>query len=210
MADSRETNCCASASCPRAVASLAAARETVPRLAGCCPSADVRFWDLGPNAGVHLFSDSDQTVLEGKKSDLPFERRLWSDHVEDDERVTTFFYHAPVPIVRERLDLKGYTVATAVSAVSLCLELAATFYDSWRWHFEGLAGATGEDWFACLQWIKDNEHLDENVRAKLEGLAGEVVACTASRAWECSEQGNAQSLVRRPWRSARAPAARLR
>ena len=132
---------------------------------------------------VHLFRDSDQTVLEGKKSELPFERRLWFDYVEDDERVTTFFYRAPVPVVRERLDLKGYTVETAVSAVSLCLESAATFYASWREHFEGLAGATGEDWFAVLRWIKDNEHLNENVQAKLEGPAGEVAASMRGIDW---------------------------
>jgi len=132
---------------------------------------------------AHLFRDSDQTVLEGKKSDLPFRRRLWFEHVKDDERVTTFFYHSPVPVVRERLNLKGYTVATALSAVSLCLELAATFYDSWRWRFEALAGATGEHWFAVLKWIKDNEQLSENVRAELDGAAGELVACMRGVDW---------------------------
>src|SRR5258708_15887939 len=143
---------------------------------------------------VHLFRDSDQTVLEAKKSDLPFNRRLWFDHVKNDETVTTFFYHAPVPVVRERLNLKGYTVVAALSAVSLCLQLAATSYDSWRWHFEALAGATGEDWFAGFKGIKDNEQASEAVPARLYGAAGGGGAGNPGGGSLCS-----------PWRSPSAP-----
>src|SRR5258708_34764986 len=134
---------------------------------------------------VHLFRDSDQTVLEAKKSDLPFNRRLWFDHVKNDETVTTFFYHAPVPVVRERLNLKGYTVVAALSAVSLCLQLAATSYDSWRWHFEALAGATGEDWFACLKWSKDNEQANEAGPAQENGAGGRPSGGCAGGGFGC-------------------------
>ena len=121
---------------------------------------------------VHLFRESDRNEVVGTKKELPFTERLWFDYVKDGENVIVFYYHAPVPIVRDRLNLKGYTLETAKSAVSLCLEWSARLYPAWREHFQELALATGDDWFKGLQWIRENSHPRDSAQIEAENHQG--------------------------------------
>lgn len=132
---------------------------------------------------VHLFRESDRNEVEGTKKELPFTERRWFDSVKDDENVTAFYYHAPVPIVRDRLNLKGYTVETAKSAVSLCLERSAQLYPAWREHFQELALATGDDWFKGLQWIRENSRPRDSAQIKPEGPTSDVIRCMRGFDW---------------------------
>src|SRR5260370_39068227 len=52
--------------------------------------------------------------------------RRWNNFIEDDEDVCVVFYRAPARIIRDRLELKGYTLTTARSAftTSICSEAA--------------------------------------------------------------------------------------
>src|SRR5208282_6418943 len=84
---------------------------------------------------MELFREDDRKVVRGKKQDLPFRERLWFDHVKDDVSVDSFYYSSPVQTIRDRLELKGYTLRTAKSAFSLCLHAEASSYPEWRKHF---------------------------------------------------------------------------
>lgn len=132
---------------------------------------------------VHLFRESDRNMVEGTKKELPFTERLWFNYVKDDENVTAFYYHAPVPIVRDRLNLKGYTLETAKSAVSLCLEREGELYPAWREHFQELALATGDDWFKGLQWIRENSRPRDSAQIEPEGPISDVIRCMRDVDW---------------------------
>lgn len=127
---------------------------------------------------LHLFRESDRNVVEGTKKELPFTERLWFDYAKDGESITSFYYHAPVPIVRDRLNLKGYTLETAKSALSLCLDRSAKMFPAWREHFQELALATADDWFKGLQRIRENSEETE-LRAPLN----RVIACMRGVDW---------------------------
>ena len=59
-----------------------------------------------------LFRSSDKNVISGTKNDFQSQLRRWSEQVEDDEVINVVYYSAPVNIIRDRLNLKGYTLNT--------------------------------------------------------------------------------------------------
>ena len=48
--------------------------------------------------------------------------RQWVETVDDEEeKVEAVYYVAPIGIVRDRLELSGYTLSTAKSAFTTCM-----------------------------------------------------------------------------------------
>jgi hypothetical protein len=66
-----------------------------------------------------LFRAGDKNIVHGKKQELPFQLRHWLENLEEDEEVSAVFYRAPLSIVRDRLELMGYTLETAKSAFTI-------------------------------------------------------------------------------------------
>lgn len=132
---------------------------------------------------MQLFRQSDRNVVQGTKKELPLTERRWFDDVKDDENVTAFYYHAPVRIVRDRLNLKGYTVETAKSAVSLCLERSAELNAEWREHFQELALATADDWFKGLQWIRESSRPRDSAQIEPDGPICDLIRCMRGVDW---------------------------
>jgi hypothetical protein len=110
---------------------------------------------------MKLFRESDRKVVHCKKHDLPFRERLWFDHVKDDEDITAFYYSAPVRTIRDHLELRGYTLATAKSAFSLCLQAEANCYPEWRKHFNLLTQASADQWLEAMRSIKQHAPGDD-------------------------------------------------
>jgi HEPN/Toprim N-terminal domain 1 len=83
--------------------------------------------DVDPEL-MGLFRSTDKSVLRGKKHALPFPMRHWLENVGDDEEVSAVFYRTPITVVRDRLELKGYTLDVAKSAFTASCRTAAERY----------------------------------------------------------------------------------
>jgi HEPN/Toprim N-terminal domain 1 len=112
---------------------------------------------------MQLYRASDKTTFQGKKREVPYHLRRWTEHVEDDEDVTVVCYQAPVSIIRDRLELKGYTLATAKAALSISISAEASRYTEWLDQQGGeyfarnarvLGMADVDRWLAALNEIK--------------------------------------------------------
>lgn len=71
--------------------------------------------DIDPSI-MQLFRSSDKKVMPQTKKDIPLQLRSWSESVEDDDVINVVYYGAPVHIIRDRLDLKGYVLNTCKAA----------------------------------------------------------------------------------------------
>jgi HEPN/Toprim N-terminal domain 1 len=80
--------------------------------------------DVHPDL-IGLFRVTDKNVIRDKKHSLPFQMRNWLDHVEEDDEVSVLFYRASASIVRDRLELKGYTLDVAKLAFQKSLQAHA-------------------------------------------------------------------------------------
>src|SRR5258708_28093426 len=66
---------------------------------------------------MQLFRAADKRVLRSTVNDLPKPMHRWTDHVEDlKEKVNVVYYAAPAFLIKDRLELKGYTLSTAKRA----------------------------------------------------------------------------------------------
>ncbi|HQV92885.1 MAG TPA: HEPN/Toprim-associated domain-containing protein [Anaerolineales bacterium] len=61
---------------------------------------------------MQLFRSFDKNIFSGVKREIPTQSRRWLENLEDDESVDVVYYSAPVNFVRDRLNLKGYTLDT--------------------------------------------------------------------------------------------------
>jgi len=78
---------------------------------------------------MQLFRASDKRMHQSAVKDLPRPMRQWADHEEDpDEKVDVVYYTAPAFIIKDRLELKGYTLSTAKRAFMKRMRAAAQFY----------------------------------------------------------------------------------
>src|SRR4029077_21274237 len=114
---------------------------------------------------IGLFRSGDKQIVRDKKQSMPFPMRHWLRHIECDEDVSSVFYRAPIQIVRERLELKGYSLEVAKSAFKLsCRHRAQECEDreyynsSAKKHFteraERLRSLKPDEWIKTLRDIR--------------------------------------------------------
>ncbi len=65
---------------------------------------------------LQLFRATDKRHSRCATKDWPHPGRRWVSQSEPDEEVDVVYYSAPAWVVKERLDLKGYTLTTAKAA----------------------------------------------------------------------------------------------
>jgi hypothetical protein len=66
---------------------------------------------------MQLFRASDKHMKRCAVKDLPRPMRQWADYMEDpEENVDVVYYAAPASLIKDRLELKGYTLDTAKRA----------------------------------------------------------------------------------------------
>jgi hypothetical protein len=113
---------------------------------------------------MQLFRASDKRMYKSLAKDLPSPMRRWASHADDPkERVNVVYYEAPAFLIRDRLDLKGYTLATAKRAfmkrmraemrehTGEVVEAMKDFYES---RARILNALDVDEWIATLRRIK--------------------------------------------------------
>lgn len=104
--------------------------------------------DIDPKL-MTLFRASDKIVLNEKKGRLPNQLSRWIKYVEEEENIDVVYYSAPVEVIRDRLNLTGYTLETAKRSFSRCLE------GELREHEERCEGKYAELYLPTLRILRD-------------------------------------------------------
>jgi HEPN/Toprim N-terminal domain 1 len=113
---------------------------------------------------MQLFRASDKRVHRCAVKELPQPRHHWASYMEPDEIVDAVYYTAPVPLVKDRLELKGYTLDTAKRAFAKRMRAQAKEYkhearaglEDYYENKAKLLKALDEDkWTATLRHIKE-------------------------------------------------------
>lgn len=71
--------------------------------------------DIDPSL-LELFRSSDKKVIHTNKNNLPNPSARWVEYIEDEDNVTVVFYSAPAKIIKDRLELVGYSLDNAKKA----------------------------------------------------------------------------------------------
>lgn len=62
---------------------------------------------------IQLFRSSDKNKFTGTKSEIRLQSHHWLKRFDDDEEIDVVYYSAPVKVIRDRLNLDGYTLDTS-------------------------------------------------------------------------------------------------
>jgi hypothetical protein len=118
------------------------------------------------NTLMQLFRPADKRQHQAAVRDLPLPMHQWADYFEDDtEEVEVVYYSAPAYVVRDRLELKGYTLATAKAAFMKRIRTEAEEYSECEYdELRELHRARAtllhaldvDQWLATLLHIKQN------------------------------------------------------
>ena len=113
---------------------------------------------------MQLFRASDKHIQKCALKDVPRAMRWSSDSYDDpDEVVNVVYYSAPVSVVRDRLDLKGYTLDAVKRAFKKRIKVQERFYSEPTEGMEAyynsrariLKNLTVEEWLTTLRKIKN-------------------------------------------------------
>ncbi len=114
---------------------------------------------------MQLFRAADKRVLRCSVNDLPKPMHRWTDHVEDlKEKVNVVYYAAPAFLIKDRLELKGYTLSTAKRAFmkrmrAQAREYTSEVYKGMEDYFQKraclLKALDVDEWLTTLRRIKD-------------------------------------------------------
>ena len=113
---------------------------------------------------MQLFRASDKRVERSAVKDLPRSMR-WTDYVDDpNEKVDVVYYTAPARIIKDRLDLKGYTLAAAKRAFMKRIRIQAEdsseptvgMEDYYENRANILNALDVDKWLATLRHIKES------------------------------------------------------
>lgn len=95
---------------------------------------------------MDLFRANDRIVVTEKGSQLPLPLRHWAREFADDQTLSVVYYRTSVSIARDRLEIAGYTLATAREAFASTvkgeiadLEARVSGEQGAEWHREELA-----------------------------------------------------------------------
>jgi hypothetical protein len=119
-------------------------------------------FDLGL---MQLFRASDKRMYKSAVKDLPSPMRRWASYVDNPkEKINVVYYTIPALLIRDRLDLKGYTLATAKRAFMKRMRTEITEYtdevvegmkDFYENRARILRALDVDEWVATLRRIKE-------------------------------------------------------
>ena len=115
---------------------------------------------------MQLFRSTDKRRHPAKAKELPFQMRQWVESLDDgdEEKVEAVYYVAPIGIVRDRLELSGYTLSTAKSAFITCMNAKVEQYSEyaaqrdeefWKPQIALLNGLNADQWLSALRHIRE-------------------------------------------------------
>jgi hypothetical protein len=115
---------------------------------------------------MQLFRESDKRVQRCRVKDLPEPMRHSRIHGEDqNEKIDAVYYTAPAFLIKDRLELKGYTLSTAKRAFMKRMQAEAKYYsnravpqlqDYYANRAKLLRALDVDQWLATLRHIKDS------------------------------------------------------
>lgn len=77
--------------------------------------------DVDPSL-MRLFRATDKKVITSSNENLPKQLIRWADYRERGKDVNVVFYSAPLSVIKDRLELLGYSLESAKEAYVLYLE----------------------------------------------------------------------------------------
>lgn len=151
---------------------------------------------------IGLVRAEDKRIVEGGDSPLPVALERWREHMQDDPEIVAVFYEAPLSIVRDRLELLGYTLPTCKAAFDAAAELErqeqaeriqnvepsqSRDNDHWKEHLETrlqqLSVLNADNWMAQLSFIRESD-LKPNFYGRYEGPhAADLVGYMLENQW---------------------------
>jgi hypothetical protein len=142
---------------------------------------------------IQLFRSTEKVATIVKKHHLPYQMRRWATQMDADEvDVPVLFYHAPISIVRDRLELRGYTtdLAKALFTKSLSAEAsnAASYRGTPYWELyeptvRALEGVDVEQWLGALRFIKNQTLLPRDLGGSSAEHKGTLVGYMLEQDW---------------------------
>lgn len=141
---------------------------------------------------VGLFREGDRITCESTNPALPVQiSNRWADENDKPkEAVSVTYYCAPVSVIKDRLELQGYTLDTSKRLFETWIEIERAQWESWEWtntsdsaqsKIQRLRELTAELWLVNIGTInaegltpRDQErYKDSHLGDMLEGLRGE-------------------------------------
>jgi hypothetical protein len=114
---------------------------------------------------MQLFRASDKRVHRSAAKDLPRPIHQWANYLEDPkEKIAVVYYTAPAYLIKDRLELKGYTLSTAKRAFMKRMRAEQREYsneviEGMEEYYENranlLKGLDVDQWLATLRHIKE-------------------------------------------------------
>jgi hypothetical protein len=120
--------------------------------------------DFDP-ALMQLFRATDKRKHQASAKDLPFQMRRWAESLDDgEENAEAVYYVAPIEIIRDRLELSGYTLETSKAAFTKCMRAKLEQYleyaanedeDIYKPIIAVLKNLEVDEWLLTLRHIRD-------------------------------------------------------
>jgi hypothetical protein len=141
---------------------------------------------------IDLFRSSDKHIVSGTKKDVPFPLHHWTSYLEEDESVDVVFYSAPVNIIRDRLNLIGYTFDTSKAAFTSWVNKEIEDSTFWakknnigKFYSERLMSLKAlnvDEWLLNLKQIRDKDLKKDDASSKGE-LQETLIGYMLSHDW---------------------------
>lgn len=147
--------------------------------------------DIDPGL-MQLFRSSDKQSISAKKGNLPFQLHRWVIDIEDEEDVSVICYRAPVRVIKDRLELIGYTLETAKSAFTISMKAEAALYKKWAQGDQGhifkktasiLERLNADSWLAALAEVKGKGLQQRDLGGDTKSLQGSLLGHMLDTEW---------------------------
>jgi len=141
---------------------------------------------------MRLFRFSDKVVSAGCKLDLSPHLLRWIDDMDDDEEIYIMYYHAPLEVIRERLELLGYTLKVCKSEFSRSIREnlerhrnLAKFCDRdyFRRHLEIMESINIDEWLGAMYEIRKTNLKHRHIGEKLSSYEGTLIGYMLDNDW---------------------------
>ncbi|HQR99119.1 MULTISPECIES: HEPN/Toprim-associated domain-containing protein [unclassified Polaromonas] len=157
--------------------------------------------EIDPNL-ISLFRQQDKVVLSAPFHKLPASLEHYRESLEEDSDLKLVYYQVPVNVVRDRLEVLGYTITTVEDAFREWVkgehaqkiesmkvwaeqdsETRKLMEDHYRTDAEILASVTPRSWIEGLKMIRSSE-LETSYHARFEGPhKGTLIGYMLSNEW---------------------------
>lgn len=105
--------------------------------------ADCTKNDVDPSL-MRLFRATDKKVITSSNENLPKQLIRWADYRERGKDINVVFYSAPLSVIKDRLELLGYSLESAKEAYVLYLEGEISRNEEWTENYDDIFKPTLE------------------------------------------------------------------